>query len=617
MATIPEITDRLEAATEKAENASQIIYDVANGDASTEVPTASGPTPTLKKWFQDLGSAVGPMLAGIPERLDKAVLTYPDYAAAVVAAASLPDGQLIDASVEQKRYRVDDGSLVFVENYLRSDLLNPSEGAGLISILPTGLGATVRSLKKEIDLRSGVRMLDFSALESRDPGITDDSEAAMKAVSVLELRGGGTLILPDGDVRFNSSIIIDASDIIVAGGGNTRVINGTENSPAIDFIGTSEMRWRCGISSVLFAQATDVISVDGNCGYRAKNQGSFTERDVYVYEYPSRLHRGIMWLRVVAGAFSNRDIQGCKASGAYFGEICNDIYFENFRTDANGGSGVEWRDVQGVFGTNGTAYYNDVFGWDLGTAGGYDNKNFFLVNCFGDTNGTDNWHITQLATGKFVNCWGSTQKNTIDFPTAVGWFLDGDYVKNITLIGGDALFNNGHGIYANKVDNLEIVGFSGGIDGNGNGQSIEASGLWVGPDARDVRVNGGSYLGNSDQGIRISAGALDTQVLGASLRNNIVGQLYNGSDSSTIRSCPGYNPQMGSIVTPDIPAAGVNVKNSTGSDVTVYISSGSVSAIFLDGSYVANQSPATIRLPAGESISMNYSSAPVWKWIGE
>lgn len=109
MATTPEITGRLEAATEKAENASQIIYDVANGDATTEVPTASGPTPTLKKWFQDLGSSLEPMLAGIPERLDKAILSYPDYAAASAAAATLPDGQTVVAGVD--KYIVLSGAL--------------------------------------------------------------------------------------------------------------------------------------------------------------------------------------------------------------------------------------------------------------------------------------------------------------------------------------------------------------------------------------------------------------------------------------------------------------------------------------------------------------------------
>lgn len=95
MATIPEITGRLEAATEKAENASQIMYDVANGDASTDVPTASGPTPTLKKWFQDLGSTLEPMLDGIPARLDKAFLIYQTKGDA--DSANLPIGQNVSA----------------------------------------------------------------------------------------------------------------------------------------------------------------------------------------------------------------------------------------------------------------------------------------------------------------------------------------------------------------------------------------------------------------------------------------------------------------------------------------------------------------------------------------
>lgn len=130
MATIPEITGRLEAATEKAENASQIIYDVANGDATTEVPTASGPTPTLKKWFQDLGSSLEPMLAGIPARLDKAVLVYQTKIEAETAAATLPDGQVVDAFDVQERYEVRGGELVFSKK-----LLIEKRGADQISFL--------------------------------------------------------------------------------------------------------------------------------------------------------------------------------------------------------------------------------------------------------------------------------------------------------------------------------------------------------------------------------------------------------------------------------------------------------------------------------------------------
>lgn len=54
--TIPTLTDRLQAATTKAEGASQIMHDVANGGPSAEVSTASGPVPSLQKWFVDLNN---------------------------------------------------------------------------------------------------------------------------------------------------------------------------------------------------------------------------------------------------------------------------------------------------------------------------------------------------------------------------------------------------------------------------------------------------------------------------------------------------------------------------------------------------------------------------------
>lgn len=46
-------TDRLEAAATKADEASDIAHQWANGDEKTEVPTASGPLPSLRKFMTD------------------------------------------------------------------------------------------------------------------------------------------------------------------------------------------------------------------------------------------------------------------------------------------------------------------------------------------------------------------------------------------------------------------------------------------------------------------------------------------------------------------------------------------------------------------------------------
>ncbi len=74
MSTIPTLTDRLEAATQKAENASAIMHDVANGNATTEVPTESGPVPTINKWFADLDDRTSGVVGQVAVALEQETL---------------------------------------------------------------------------------------------------------------------------------------------------------------------------------------------------------------------------------------------------------------------------------------------------------------------------------------------------------------------------------------------------------------------------------------------------------------------------------------------------------------------------------------------------------------
>lgn len=128
----PTITERLEAATVKAEGASQIMHDVANGGPAVEVTTESGPVPSIQKWFADLNDrtsgAVGQVQEALDqevlarqqlgERVDSAVLSYPDYAAASAAAATLPDGQRVEAPDSDghlSSFYTNSGALIFVD----------------------------------------------------------------------------------------------------------------------------------------------------------------------------------------------------------------------------------------------------------------------------------------------------------------------------------------------------------------------------------------------------------------------------------------------------------------------------------------------------------------------
>lgn len=111
MSSFDQAADRINAAVEKAEIGSEILSQVANGDEFTEVPTTSGPVPSLKKWQKDNMDLIS---GGVIARVDKAILSYPDYAAASAAAATLPDGQLVDAVVNEAtiHYVVAAGALV-------------------------------------------------------------------------------------------------------------------------------------------------------------------------------------------------------------------------------------------------------------------------------------------------------------------------------------------------------------------------------------------------------------------------------------------------------------------------------------------------------------------------
>lgn len=61
-----DINDRLEAAAVKAEGASEIMRRFANDPVGTEIPTESGPIPSLAEWMDRLD----PGMLGLPERVD-------------------------------------------------------------------------------------------------------------------------------------------------------------------------------------------------------------------------------------------------------------------------------------------------------------------------------------------------------------------------------------------------------------------------------------------------------------------------------------------------------------------------------------------------------------------
>ena len=70
-----------------------------------------------------------------------------------------------------------------------------------------------------------------------------------------------------------------------------------------------------------------------------------------------------------------------------------------------------------------------------------------------------------------------------------------------------------------------------------------------------------------------------------------------------------------STLTPAVPSSTVAVANTTGKDVTVVLASGTTTHITVNGTDRGTTTPANVMLPAGESITLTYSGAPVWAWM--
>ena len=95
----------------------------------------------------------------VDKTLKKSILSFPTLVEAQAAATTLPDGQVVDVESEQKRYRVIDGALEFVEDMVRREL-SASAGATMVGWIRADGGAVGTTLSKWLN-RQTPSLFDF------------------------------------------------------------------------------------------------------------------------------------------------------------------------------------------------------------------------------------------------------------------------------------------------------------------------------------------------------------------------------------------------------------------------------------------------------------------------
>jgi hypothetical protein len=94
---------------------------------------------------------------------------------------------------------------------------------------------------------------------------------------------------------------------------------------------------------------------------------------------------------------------------------------------------------------------------------------------------------------------------------------------------------------------------------------------------------------------------------------NASGLISSASRSSIVQGNLNWKP---AATTPSIPSSGVAINNPNPFGCTVYISSGSVSAIIVNG-ITTGLTGGAVRVPQGGTIQLTYSAAPSWTWVAD
>jgi hypothetical protein len=504
-------------------------------------------------------------------------------------------------------------------NYVYEQLNNTTyaQDSADVSYDEGGTGAVTRSVESK--LQESVSVKDFGAVGD---GIVNDAPAIQAAVNAVTANGGGTIYFPSGQYLVNTTISINSGGVWLEGSGSgeggTWIVNGTSNAAAIQFGNGSTFIFHNGISRFFFGQKSGATPVAGNCGVKFSKTSNAIVNDILTAQFPAALYDGIVFSGVGQSQISNIKTQNCLNNGVVVNNDSFDLYFIQSRSDVNANNGWDIKYSNGLYFTNCTAYQNNVNGWNIGTGAGatYITNNLFFANCIGDTSGNDNWYIESITSFFMTNCWGSAQKSTAVNVNAAGFLFFGDQVTNGNLVNCAALFNNGVGLklFGNKF--INVIGGQWGKLANGNGQGGFGAGISLENLCEDITINAGNCTSNIGHGLIASVGLVRCNVLGGNATNNSTSTVFLSENFQSIRNLLGFNPRT--VTTPAIPASNVAVINDTGVDCNVYLPSGTgtVTQIQINGTFVLSSPPASIFLPAGASIKLIYTVAPLWVWIG-
>ena len=329
----------------------------------------------------------------------------------------------------------------------------------------------------------------------------------------------------------------------------------------------------------------------------------------------------------ILGVGSNR--VGLRLAGLDSTSKINDVKISNFKVIAgtSGGQtyGVVIDDfVEGVYSTNLTLESKalDVDLFIANRTGSFLNcpRNMFFWNTICDSSNGNSLIIANCQTVHFTDLWVAGATN-VGVVIAAGVDIE---IKGITCLvhGQDGI------VIGSGAGQVRLLG--GIVVGNSLTKPNTYSGITVSANVQDFTIkdidffrNGSSQTHKYD--ILVIAGSSDRYLICDNrCTGGITAAINDGGTGANkwVQRNALYNPRGFAIAQPAVPASGIAVSNTSGTDAVVYITGGTgisiaVGSVAAGGVFTGlSATPCSVTIPAAGWIQVFYTTAPTWKWFG-
>ena len=500
-----------------------LVFDEApTSDISIEVVNVSsvpiGTTTAAQTSIVDSGnyynsSNVEGALQQAGGTLSKTILSFPTFPEAQAAAATLPDGQDVEAPDAQgklSRYRVQSGALVFQRL---------SEDAARANYMPSGVGAVARTVQEK--LREVVSVKDFGAVGD---GVTNDTAAINAALSAI-YSTKKALFFPAGIYMYDGGGSLGSGNVLYGEGRNATTIKSRLSSPTSGYL-IRALGYGSGIRGLRFESAV------------TQTAGSYvwlSGPETFIEDFHMTGDFNGVWMtgnvsRIRHGRFQDGAPQAIriKAEGGDNSQMIDDVLM-GAQSPQVSSAGIRVRNSSALIISN-TSVIQQGYGLLIdpysNTTGSNtvdtDSGNVFSLyahHCFFDNNSEDAVRVAPTGNAsvlriRFDNCWlSSSTKDGVYINNSGTGILQGVHFESchVGLNGGSGLTTGG------TVSDIQVIGgwFCQNLFGMyfGNGVSnITVSGCTIG--------SGAGLSGNTNNGIVLESASINNIVIA---NNRMVG----------------------------------------------------------------------------------------------